>query len=147
MSTLVLPTSEAKPVRANAVKTGRVLSGLAVAFLVFDAGMKFTNVPAVAEAMTQLGWPLRATTGIAILEILCLALYLIPRTSVLGVVLLTGYLGGAIATHVRVGNPLFSHVLFPVYIAALLWGGLYLRDARLRVLLALRSRPLPMTDD
>lgn len=88
--------------------------------------------------MTQLGWPLSAVTGVAILELICLALYLIARTSVLGVVLLTGYLGGAIATHGRVGNPLFSHVLFPVYVAALLWGGLYLRDARLRALLPLR---------
>jgi hypothetical protein len=138
MSTLVLPTSEAKPVRANAVKIGRVLSTLPVLFLVFDVGIKFSGVPAVAESMTQLGWPLSAVTGVAILELICLALYLIPRTSVLGVVLLTGYLGGAIATHVRVGNPLFSHVLFPVYVAALLWGGLYLRDARLRALLPLR---------
>ena len=138
MSTLVLPTSEAKPVRANAVKIGRVLSTLPVLFLVFDVGIKLSGVPAVAESMTQLGWPLSAVTGVAILELICLALYLIPRTSVLGVVLLTGYLGGAIATHVRVGNPLFSHVLFPVYVAALLWGGLYLRDARLRALLPLR---------
>jgi hypothetical protein len=138
MSTLVLPTSEAKPVRANAVKIGRVLSTLPVLFLVFDVGIKFSGVPAVAGSMTQLGWPLSAVTGVAILELICLALYLIPRTSVLGVVLLTGYLGGAIATHVRVGNPLFSHVLFPVYVAALLWGGLYLRDARLRALLPLR---------
>src|SRR5689334_24229128 len=132
MSTLVLPTSEAKPARVNAVKVGRVLSALAVAFLIFDAGIKFSGVPAVAESMAQVGWPLSATTGIAILELICLALYLIPRTSVLGVVLLTGYLGGAIATHVRVGNPLFSHVLFPVYIAALVWAGLYLRNRILR---------------
>jgi hypothetical protein len=68
----------------------------------------------------------------------CLALYLVPRTSVLGAILLTGYLGGAIATHVRVDNPLFSHVLFPVYVAALLWGGVYLREPRLRALVPLR---------
>ena len=146
MSTLVLPTSEAKPVRANAVKIGRVLSTLPVLFLVFDVGIKLSGVPAVAESMTQLGWPLSAVTGVAILELICLALYLIPRTSVLGVVLLTGYLGGAIATHVRVGNPLFSHVLFPVYVAALLWGGLWLRDWRVRGLLAREVRRDHETD-
>ena len=117
MSTLVLPTSEARPVRANTVKIGRVLSTLPVLFLVFDVGIKFSDVAAVAESMTQLGWPLSAVTGVAIVELIC---------------------GGAIATHVRVGNPLFSHVLFPVYVAALLWGGLCLRDARVRALLPLR---------
>ena len=134
MSTLVLPTHDAKPVRASAVNIGRVLTAIPVLFLLFDVGIKFSGVPAVAESMTQLGWPLSATTGVAILELICLVLYLVPRTSVLGVVLLTGYLGGAIATHVRVGNPLFSHILFPVYVAALLWGGLYLRDRRVRAL-------------
>jgi hypothetical protein len=138
MSTLVIPTHEAKPVRANAVKIGRVLSAIPVLFLVFDVAIKFSGVPAVAESMGQLGWPLSATTGVAILEVVCLVLYLVPRTSVLGVVLLTGYLGGAIATHVRVGNPLFSHILFPVYVAALLWAGLYLRDARVRGLVSTR---------
>ena len=89
--------------------------------------------------MTELGYPVEAALGIGLLEIACLAIYLVPRTSVLGAVLLTGYLGGAIATHVRVGNPLFSHVLFPTYVAALLWTGLFLREQRLRVLLPLRA--------
>jgi hypothetical protein len=138
MSTLVIPTSEAKPIRGSAVKIGRVLSALAILFLAFDTVIKFTGSAPVVDSMTQLGWPVSAAVGIAILELVCLVLYVVPRTSILGVVLLTGYLGGAIATHVRVGNPLFSHVLFPVYIAALLWGGLYLRDARVRALTSLR---------
>ena len=89
--------------------------------------------------MTQLGYAPNAAPVIGILELLCLAIYLVPSTAVLGAVLLTGYLGGAIASHVRVGNPLFSHELFPTYIAALLWGGLYLREARLRALLPFRK--------
>jgi len=134
MSTLVIPTSEAKPVRASAVKIGRVLSALAILFLTFDTAIKFTGSAPVVDSLTQLGWPVSAAVGIAILELVCLVLYVVPRTSALGVVLLTGYLGGAVATHARIGNPLFSHVLFPVYIAALLWSGLYLRDARIRAL-------------
>lgn len=93
----------------------------------------------VRESMTQLGYPAEMAISIGVLELVCLALYVVPRTSVLGAVLLTGYLGGAIATHVRIGNPLFSHVLFPTYIAALLWAGLFLREQRLRVLLPLRA--------
>jgi hypothetical protein len=76
--------------------------------------------------------------GLGVILLSCVVAYAIPRTSVLGALLLTGYLGGAVATHVRVANPLFSHVLFPTYIAALLWGGLILRDARLRALLPIR---------
>jgi DoxX-like protein len=89
--------------------------------------------------MNQLGFPVRLAPQLAVLEIILLVLYLLPRTSVLGALLWTGYLGGAIAVHVRVGDPLFSHVLFPVYIAFLLWGGLYLREDRLRQLLPVRS--------
>ena len=119
--------------------SGIGLSGLAVAFLIFDSVIKFTDMPIVRQSMIELGYPADAALIIGTIEIVCLAFYLLPRTSVLGVVLLTGYLGGAIATHVRVGNPLFSHVLFPTYIAALLWGGLFLREQRLRVLLPLRG--------
>jgi len=138
MSTLALPTRETKSVRFTATNVGRVISALPVLFLVFDTVIKLTGIAPVVDSMNQLGWPLSATLGIAVLEAICLAAYLIPRTSVLGAILLTGYLGGAIATHVRVGNPLFSHVLFPVYVALLLWGGLYLREARLRALVPLR---------
>jgi len=93
--------------------------------------------PAVDGTMA-LGYPAGSVQGIGIIELVCLVLYLVPRTSVLGGLLLTGYLGGAIATHVRVSNPLFTHTLFPVYVAIVLWGGLYLREKRLRALLPLR---------
>ena len=118
--------------------TGRVFSGLFVLFILMDLTMKFMGIPQVAEAMTALGWPTNLSTVLAVLMTACLILYLIPRTSVLGAILFTGYIGGAIATHVRIGNPLFSHVLFGVYLMAFAWGGLWLRDARLRALFPLR---------
>jgi hypothetical protein len=116
----------------RAVITGRVLSGLGTAFLAMDAAMKLLSVPAAVEGTAQLGYPTSVLFGLGVVQAICLVLYLIPRTAVLGAVLWTGYLGGAIATHVRVGSPLFTHVLFPVYVAALLWGGLWLRDRRVR---------------
>ena len=115
---------------------GRVLSALAVSFLAFDAVIKFVVIAPVVQSFAQLGWPVHLATTVGVLELACLAVYLVPRTSVIGAVLLTGYLGGAIATHVRVENPLFSHVLFPTYVAAVLWGGLWLRDRRVRALFA-----------
>jgi hypothetical protein len=118
---------------------GRVMTGLAVAFLVVDGLVKFTRMPAVVEASDQLGIPLHLNPAIGILLLACVALYAAPRTSVLGAILLTGYLGGAVAMHARVGNPLFSHLLFPTYVGALIWGGLYLRDSRLRALVPLRT--------
>jgi hypothetical protein len=123
----------------KALWTGRTLSGIAVLFLTFDAVGKVLQPPAVVEGTTQLGYPTSVILGLGIVQIVCLAAYLVPRTAVLGAILWTGYLGGAIATHVRVGNPLFSHVLFPTYVAALLWGGLWLREPRLRALLPLRT--------
>ena len=116
------------------IVTGRVLSGLAIAFLTFDAGIKVLQLPPAVEGTTSLGYAASAVLGIGLLELACLALYALPATSILGAVLLTGYFGGAIASHARLGNPLMSHVLFPVYVAVLVWGGLYLRDARLRIL-------------
>ena len=116
--------------------TGRVLSGIAVLFLLFDAIGKLLRPAAVIEGTTQLGWPVGVIVPLGIIQLVCLALYLFPRTAVFGAILWTGYLGGAVATHVRIGNPLFSHVLFPVYVAALLWGGLWLRDRRVRNLFA-----------
>jgi DoxX-like family len=113
---------------------GRILTGLPVAFLVFDIALKIANPPFVVEASEQLGVPGQLAPMLAAILAACLGLYLVPRTAVLGAVLLTGYLGGAIAIHVRVGDPLFTHDLFPIYVAALLWGGLYLRDARVRAL-------------
>lgn len=112
-----------------------VLTGLAVLFLLFDITMKLLQSPEALKGTTELGWPAGVILPLGIVQLVCLALYVSPRTSFFGAVLWTGYLGGAVATHVRVGNPLFSHVLFPVYVAALIWGGLWLRDRRLRMLL------------
>jgi hypothetical protein len=120
--------------------TARILNGLAVAFLLFDAGMKLFTLPAAVQGTATLGYSPDSVFGIGVVQLVCIVLYVVPRTSILGAVLLTGYLGGAVATHVRVGNPLFSHVLFPTYIAALIWGSFYLRDARVRALVPLEAR-------
>ncbi len=127
------PFASAAPIRS--VWAGRVVSGLVVAFLAFDAAMKVLQVPMAIEGTVQLGYPAGVILPLGVVQLLLLALYLIPRTAPLGAVLWTGYLGGAIATHVRLGNPLSSHVLFPTYVAAFLWVGLWLRDARVRNLL------------
>ena len=104
------------------------------AFLLFDGGFKlFYPGPAVA-ATAQLGYPEHLIHPIGVIELACLAVYLLPQTSALGAVLLTGFLGGAISTHFRVGDPLLGYTLFPTYVGALLWAGLFLRDSRLRVL-------------
>ncbi len=117
---------------------GRVLSGIPAAFLVFDAAIKLVHPAFVTEASVRIGVPPELSVGLGVLLAACLALYLIPRTAPLGAVLLTGYLGGAVLTHLRVGDPLISHTLFPIYVGALLWGGLYLRDDRVRRLVAAR---------
>ncbi len=120
----------------KALWAGRVLSGLAVLFLAFDAAMKLLKVAPAVEGTAQLGYPVSVIVPLGLIQLACLIVYLIPRLSPLGAILWTGYLGGAIATHVRLENPLFSHILFPIYIAALLWAGLWLRDRRVRALLA-----------
>ena len=112
--------------------TARILNGLAVAFLLFDTGMKLLRVPSAVEGTATLGYPAGSVFGIGVVQLVCVVLYIVPRTSILGAVLLTGYLGGAVATHVRVGNPLCSHILFPTYVSALIWGSLFLRDLRVR---------------
>lgn len=117
------------------VWAARALGGLALAFLFLDTAIKLTGHPAVSASFTRLGFDAHTGTLIGIIELFCLAVFLSPRTRLLGAVILTGYLGGAVATHVRIGDPLFSHVLFPIYIAALLWSSLYLRDTRVRALL------------
>lgn len=119
---------------------GRIMSGLAILFLAFDAVGKLLRLAPVIEGSTQLGYPARVVFGLGVVLLVCVVTYAIRSTSILGAILLTGYLGGAIATHVRVGNPLFSHTLFPIYVAVLIWGGLYLRDARLRAIVPLRAR-------
>ena len=122
---------------SKAVIVGRVLSGLAILFLLMDGVIKLPPMAQVIETLQQLGYPATPTLarGLGVLSLLCTLLYAIPRTSVLGAILLTGLLGGAIATHLRAQSPVFSHVLFGVYIGALVWGGLYLRNPRLRALL------------
>ena len=107
-------------------------------FLLFDSTGKLLQVQPVIDGTIQLGYPRDIVFSLGVILLSCVVAYVIPRTSVLGALLLTGYLGGAVATHVRVENPLFSHVLFPTYVAALLWGGLILRDARLRSFLPIR---------
>ena len=120
--------------------TGRVLSGLVILFLAVDGAMKLVPIAPVTEAMIQLGYPASPdlARGLGVLTLICTALYAFPRTSVLGAILLTGYMGGAMATHLRIGSPLFSHLLFGFYIGLMAWGGLYLRDERLRALIPLR---------
>ena len=118
---------------------GRIMTPLPVLFLLFDSVIKLIRIDPVVQSFTELGYPVDLAVGIGIVELVCLLVYLIPRTSLLGAILLTGYLGGAVATHVRVGSPWFTHVLFPIYVAALLWGGIYLREDRLRALVPLRT--------
>ena len=118
---------------------GYVLTGLVAAFLTFDTVMKLLQIAPAVQGTTELGYPAGTVVVIGAIELVCLVLYLIPPTSVLGALLLTGYLGGAIATHVRVGSPLPTHTLFPIYVALMVWGGLYLRESRLRELLPLRT--------
>jgi len=120
--------------------TGRILFGLTVAFMLMDTAFKF--MPAsqpVIDSFMQLGYDPSVAPVIGVLSLTCTVLYAWPRTAAWGALLLTGYLGGAVATHFRVGNPLPSHTLFPIYIAIFAWGGLYLRDARVRRLFSLRS--------
>jgi hypothetical protein len=129
----------AEPVSSRRLWAGRVLSGLGVLFMIFDGTIHLMKIAPVVEGFAKLGYPVDVARPLGAIELICVLLYLIPRTSILGAILLTGYLGGAIAAQVRVGAPLFSTILFPIYIALLLWGGLYLRDDRLRGLIPLRS--------
>jgi hypothetical protein len=129
----------AGPSRA-ALWTGRILSGLGVLFMTVDALAKVLDlIPPEAKAANSLGWSDHSLPLIGVIALICTALYLIPRTALLGAILLTGYFGGAIASHVRVDSPLLSHTLFPIYIAALFWVGLYLRDERVSALFGARS--------
>ena len=111
---------------------GRILSGLAIAFLVVDSFMKLAKTAPAVKGTAELGYPPSLLVPLGIILLSCVVLYAMPKTSVLGAILLTAYLGGAVATQVRVGNPLFTHVLFPIYVSALIWGSLYLRDPRVR---------------
>jgi DoxX-like family len=127
------------PIPKGRLWIGGIMSALPALFLVMDGVMKLMKPDFVVKATVQLGFPESVIFPLGIVVLVCVILYVIPRTAVLGAILLTGYLGGAVATHVRAGDPLFSHALFPVYFGILLWGGLYLREERLRELIPLRT--------
>jgi hypothetical protein len=129
---------ETAPVSKGSLWTGHILSILSILFFLMDAVMKLLKPAFVVDATVKLGYQESVIQGLGIALLTCTILYAIPGTSVLGAILLTGYLGGAVASNLRVGSPLFSNVLFPVYFALVLWGGLYLRDKRLRALIPLR---------
>ena len=118
---------------------GRIVSAIAVLFLLMDGVMKVMQLTPVMESFEKLGYPTNVALSLGILQLVCVICYVIPRTSILGAILLTGYLGGAVATHVRVGDPLFSHVLFPVYLGILVWGGIWFRNERLRSVIPLQK--------
>jgi len=130
------PDTTTAPNSAAALWTGRIMSFLPALFMLLDAAMKFTKPEMVVKTTVELGYPESVITGLGIVLLISTVLYLIPRTAVLGAILLTGYLGGAVATNVRVGAGLFP-ICFPVVFGVLLWGGLFLRDERLRKLLPL----------
>jgi DoxX-like family len=129
--------AETHLVSRKALWTGYLTSALPVVMLLMSAIMKFVKPPPVIEGFAHLGFPETLALGLGILELACTVAYLIPQTSVLGAILLTGYLGGATVTHLRVGDPFFM----PILLGILVWGGLYLRDARLRALIPLRRLP------
>lgn len=114
---------------------GYVVSGIAVLLLLFDVVAKLLRVPAVMQGMVQGGFQPHHVPIIGAIGAICLAVYLIPRVAPLGAVLWTGYLGGAVVTNLRLDLPLFTYILPPIYVAMLLWGGLYLRDPRVRAVL------------
>src|SRR6266850_8235305 len=118
---------------------GRTMSALPALFLLVDGAMKLVKPEPVVKATVELGYPEGVLFGLGMVLLACNILYLIPRTAVLGAILLTGYLGGAVATHVRVGSALFS-IVFPIIFGVLIWGGLYLREPRLRALIPLQEK-------
>lgn len=117
---------------------GMVVGGLAGLFLLLDAAGKLARVEEVVEGTVKIGYPETVIVPLGVVLLACTVLYLVPRTAVLGAVLLTGFLGGAVATHVRIGDPLWTHVLFPVYMGVMVWLGLYLRDPRVRAVVPFR---------
>src|SRR6267142_3004016 len=132
-------TSQVTSPSKGSIWTGRVISALIVIFLLFDSVLKFMKPAPVVATFAHLGLSMSLANPLGIILIVCALLYAIPQTSILGAILLSGYLGGAVCTHLRVGDPLFSHILFPTYMGALLWLAIYLRDVRLRALIPFRS--------
>ena len=131
------PVPQTPPVSKKALWAGYIMSALPVLMLLFSATMKFVKPPGFVEGLKHFGLPESLVLGLGVLELGCTLLYIIPRTSVLGAILLTGYLGGAILAHLRVGDAFFGPVIFGV----LIWGGLFLRDPRLRALIPFRRQP------
>ncbi|MDX8509887.1 DoxX family protein [Mesorhizobium captivum] len=131
--------TQTAPVSSGALWAGRVLSTVIVLFMIFDGTIKLPPLDIVTQTMVQLGWPADPNVArmLGIIGLISTALYALPRTSVLGAILLTAYMGGAIATKARVDSPLFSHTLFGVYLGIILWAGLFLRDPKLRALIRL----------
>jgi hypothetical protein len=134
----MLAANRTVPTIKTTTWAGWIVSTLAVLFLSFDTIIKVLNLAPAVEATTQLGYPASLVIGIGLIELACLAVYIFPRTAVLGAILLTGYLGGAIATQVRATAPLFP-IVFPLIVGALVWGGLFLREQRLRALIPFRN--------
>jgi hypothetical protein len=134
----MLTIGETAPVSKPALWMGRVLSGIVILFMLFDGAIKLVPWPVVTESMDRIGYGSSETLArtLGAITIACTVLYAIPPTSILGAILLTGYLGGAIATHLRIDSPLFSHVLFGLYLGLMVWGGLWLRDRSLRTLIS-----------
>lgn len=120
------------------LRVGWILSGIGILFLLFDSVIHLLVISPVVDTFNQLGFPLDFAFSLGLLELVCIILYALPRTSVFGAVLLTGYLGGAVAIQLRIHAPLFSTSMFPIYVGVLVWGGLFLRDATLRALIPFR---------
>jgi hypothetical protein len=118
------------------VRVGVVLSALPVLFMTFDAALKLILIDPVVTSMGELGYPVALSRAIGALELVCVLIYLVPRTSIVGAILLTGFLGGAIASHARIESPLFTHTLFGTFVGLMIWGGLILRHKTLRALIA-----------
>jgi len=131
-------TTQAAPVTKASLWTGRIISALAILFLVFDSVTKLMKIAPVMEAFARLGYPESLAREIGIILLVCIVIYAIPPTSILGAILLTGYLGGATDANLRAGDPLFE-TIFPVIFGVLIWAGIFLRDNRLRALIPLRS--------
>lgn len=127
-----------RPISKTSLWAGRIISGLVVAFLVFDGVTKVLKVAPVMEASARIGFPANLIVVTGAILLVCTAIYVLPRTSILGAILLTGYLGGAVVTNLRAGSPLFSETLFPIYFGIFVWAGIYLRDASLRTMIPIR---------
>ena len=136
MTTITADMPVSKPARW----VGRILSGLVILFLLFDGAIKLVPWPIVTETMDRIGYGSSETLArtLGVITVACTVLYAIPPTSILGAILLTGYLGGAMASHLRIGSPLFSHTLFGFYLGLMVWGGLWLRDRSLRASIPFR---------